>query len=205
MNVALTSTTNELDMASALSDLCGYSVKLRALAALAYQICIISKRKLLVFCDWPVTQWNVELFLTNLCFEIGSIRAVHKAQDRKDIIHDFNKNGSEINVLVTSLAAAKIVPVIAGQADLKVDDTDRNEHRGKHGCPSDQTPEALEAERQEIIEAKCDTTYQELFEKMSEDGANSVAFRDDITGPNAVPPINGLPCILATCSDTLGG
>lgn len=103
MNVTLTSTTNELDMASASSDLCGYTVKLRALAGLAYQICIVNKRKHLVFCDWPVTQWNVELILTNLCFEVGSILAVHKAQDRKDIIHDFHEKGRKINFLVTSL------------------------------------------------------------------------------------------------------
>ena len=67
-----------------------YSVKLRFLIDLTYKTRIIRNRKLIVFANWSVMQWNTEWFLHLLSFQILSIRARHKAADREAVVKAFN-------------------------------------------------------------------------------------------------------------------
>lgn len=41
------------------------SVKHRMAAKIAFDVCVVHGRKLLVFLEWPMTQWLIELFLVN--------------------------------------------------------------------------------------------------------------------------------------------
>ena len=60
---------------------------LRMLGYMAHLICNVHQKRLSVFTDWPLTQWNVELMLYLLDFNVPGIRAVHRsdAGDRMDI------------------------------------------------------------------------------------------------------------------------
>ncbi|KAL8752829.1 MAG: hypothetical protein Q9199_005469 [Rusavskia elegans] len=81
----------------------GYSsVKLRATAILAYRICILERRKLIIFSEWPITQWLVEYFLVNLGFKVLSIRSFHKQRDREAALDQFNDPDDENPILSTS-------------------------------------------------------------------------------------------------------
>ena len=51
------------------------SVKICFLIHLLYHICIKQKRKCIVFCEWPFTQWLVEIALQNLGLGTVVIRA----------------------------------------------------------------------------------------------------------------------------------
>ncbi|KAI4154772.1 MAG: hypothetical protein LQ341_000297 [Variospora aurantia] len=80
------------------------SVKLRAVAIIAYEICVRQDRKLLVFCEWPITQWLVELWLANLSLPFIAIRSMHKLADRDHALERFNDPDDPAKGLVTSLA-----------------------------------------------------------------------------------------------------
>ncbi|KAL9600293.1 MAG: hypothetical protein Q9179_003261 [Wetmoreana sp. 5 TL-2023] len=102
---------------------CGYSVKLRALAALTYQIFVASKREILVFCDWLVTQWNVEIFViqsgvrnipTNAQISLSVGGCICRLGWMKDNVLIMEQTYDQV---LQDLAVAKTIPVIAGQAD----------------------------------------------------------------------------------------
>ena len=79
------------------------SPKLKVLGSMAHSICNTNLRKLLIFTDWPMIQWEVELFLYLLGFNVVGIRAQHKAAERDDIVESFNDRASNLQILVTSL------------------------------------------------------------------------------------------------------
>jgi len=70
---------------------------------MAHQICNTHWRKLLIFVDWPLIQWNLEMFLQNAGFNIVTIRAIHKNLDRDDCVNTFNDPNRNLQILVTSL------------------------------------------------------------------------------------------------------
>lgn len=57
---------------------------------MAHQICNVHRRRLLVFTDWPLTQWNVETLLYLPGFNFVGIRAVQYKLNRSNIL-----NGAE--------------------------------------------------------------------------------------------------------------
>ena len=66
------------------------SVKLQALTSLVHQICTKKRRKLLIFCDWPLVQWQLEWFLVNIGYNVIGIRASHKHSEREAAVKAFN-------------------------------------------------------------------------------------------------------------------
>ena len=80
-----------------------FSPKLRFLAGACHEICITHGRRVLVFTDWPVTQWNTELYLINLGFNVLSVRASHKAVDREKVISAFKDPRHPVQILITSM------------------------------------------------------------------------------------------------------
>ena len=78
------------------------SVKLRATAILAYDICVVQKRKLLIFAEWPVTQWLLECFLINLGIPILAIRSMHHQRERDAAVRKFNDPTDDAMCMVTS-------------------------------------------------------------------------------------------------------
>lgn len=58
--------------------------------------------RLIVFCDWPSSQWLVEALLLVLGFNVRSIRAKHKSKDREESVRKFNDETNPVQVLVTS-------------------------------------------------------------------------------------------------------
>jgi superfamily II DNA/RNA helicase len=56
------------------------------------EICLdeIKARRALIFTDGLMTMWNTEGFLTNLRFNVESLRSNLDASERKQIIDDFN-------------------------------------------------------------------------------------------------------------------
>ena len=79
------------------------SPKLQALAVLARDVCITHGRKLIVFCDWPMTQWLAGLFLTNLDFNVIGIRSTHSTTALEEAVVEFNDPASNVQILVMSL------------------------------------------------------------------------------------------------------
>lgn len=70
---------------------------------MAHTSCKLNGRKLLVFTDWPTVQWEVEIFLYLLGFNIAGIRAQCKTTERDDIVDGSNDTTSNLQILVTSL------------------------------------------------------------------------------------------------------
>ena len=79
------------------------SAKLSFLAGLCRQICLIEKRKLLVFADWPLTLWNASAFLMNLDLSLIDIRSAHKPSERQLICDLFNDKTERVDVLLTHI------------------------------------------------------------------------------------------------------
>ena len=77
--------------------------KLKLLAKMVHQVCNKNQHKLLIFTNWPTVQWQVELFLFLLNFNVVSIRAQHKASERNDCVNSFTDPISNVQVLVISL------------------------------------------------------------------------------------------------------
>ena len=79
------------------------SVKLRYIAHLVYQICIEGRRKVIIFTDWPFTQWEVEWFLMSLGYNVIGIRSAHKMKDCESALDAFKNQDNPVDVLVTSI------------------------------------------------------------------------------------------------------
>ncbi|KAL8893244.1 MAG: hypothetical protein Q9192_005457 [Flavoplaca navasiana] len=99
--------------------ICMFAPKLRMLAGLAHQICNVNRRKLLVFCDWPITQWNVEMLLCTLGFKVLSMRSAHSAAVRDECVEAFTTKGNieENQILSTSTRIAATAVNLQGDCD----------------------------------------------------------------------------------------
>jgi len=76
---------------------------MRLLAQMAHQICNENGRRLLIFTDWPLTQWFVEMVLQTLGFNVLGIRALNKPWERLSATNEFTDPDSNLQILVTSL------------------------------------------------------------------------------------------------------
>ena len=94
---------NYMDRPSMSTHIAGNSVKLQFLTGLANKVCRRDGRKLIVFCDWPVTQWLVEMYLHTLGFNVRGIRSAHNTKDREDTVDAFNDPNNPVQILVSSL------------------------------------------------------------------------------------------------------
>ena len=74
----------------------GESAKMQWLIKYTYNTCIIEKRKLLLFFNWPVTLWYTESLLQLVGFKTCSVRAAHKREDREIIRQQFNDPDHEV-------------------------------------------------------------------------------------------------------------
>jgi hypothetical protein len=82
--------------------MCKRSVKLQWLAGFLLHTCINADKKVLIFTEWPVIQWNIELFLLMVGIEFVSIRSAHTQSHRDQVIADFNDPLHQVKVCVTS-------------------------------------------------------------------------------------------------------
>ena len=78
------------------------SVKLQYLAGLLKFLCLDSAQRVLVFCDWPACQWDVEMFADTLGIEVISIRGTHNSAEREAACKRFNDSKDSLQVLVAS-------------------------------------------------------------------------------------------------------
>lgn len=78
------------------------SAKLQWLAGCILETCLLGGKKLLIFCNWPMTSWDVELFLNILDIGVYSIRSSHSIAQRQSIIEAWNDPNDEVKVLVTT-------------------------------------------------------------------------------------------------------
>ncbi|KAI9810553.1 MAG: hypothetical protein M1827_006226 [Pycnora praestabilis] len=83
--------------------MCALSVKQRWLAGKMLELCIQRQRKVIIFCDWPVTLWDTTAFLLNLNIKAIDIRSVHSMAERDEAVNLFNDPDSGVQALVTSL------------------------------------------------------------------------------------------------------
>ena len=81
----------------------GLSPKLQFLAGLLHDICLVHRRKVLVYAESPMTQWTLEKFVLNLGFRLLSVRPNHNFSKRNTTIEDFSDPLHGSQVLVTSL------------------------------------------------------------------------------------------------------
>ncbi|KAL8730974.1 MAG: hypothetical protein Q9181_004477 [Wetmoreana brouardii] len=79
----------------------GCSVKLQYLASLAHDFYIKNKRRLSIFCDWLLSQWNVEFFLINLGLKLVNVRVTYANDEREAAQRLFNDPDEDIDILVT--------------------------------------------------------------------------------------------------------
>ena len=85
-----------------------WSVKLAYLTYLVHKICIVYRRKVIVFCDWPATAWLVELLMLVHDINVLSIRARHKNQEREEVVAASNDPADPVQVLFTSYKVSSI-------------------------------------------------------------------------------------------------
>lgn len=78
------------------------SPKLRYLCKLLLAKVIDQKRRLLIFAEWPMTQWHLEMFLMNLGFHTLSLQSKHTDEEKIIIVNKFNDPKSNIDILVTT-------------------------------------------------------------------------------------------------------
>ena len=81
----------------------GESAKLQWLIQYAYDTCVVAKRKLLLFFNWPVTLWYAESLLQLVGFKTCSVRAAHKREDRETMRRQFNDPDHEVQIMLTSI------------------------------------------------------------------------------------------------------
>ena len=80
----------------------GLSVKLQWLAGKFHDICNVTKTKVILFYDWPMTLWNTIVFVMNLGFDVVDIRSAHTLADRDAAARSLNNSNSAAQILVTS-------------------------------------------------------------------------------------------------------
>lgn len=57
--------------------LAGMSPKIRYLTRLLLNVVIARAEKMIIFVDWPMSLWNVSMYLVNLGLDFIEIRASH--------------------------------------------------------------------------------------------------------------------------------
>lgn len=80
-----------------------HAPKLKVLAGMVREITNGQGRKVLLFADWPLTQWCVEMFLHTCGFNVIGIRAQNKQTERDECVRAFCDPDSNVQVLVTSM------------------------------------------------------------------------------------------------------
>ncbi|HEY0206645.1 MAG TPA: SNF2-related protein [Acetobacteraceae bacterium] len=99
--------------------LVGASPKLKCLLALLRDIVLVNRRKALVFVQWPMNLWLVEVVLAMANFKVISIRSQNTAAEREEAVEDFNDPSHESQALVTSyLTTATSVNLQRGCCDV---------------------------------------------------------------------------------------
>ena len=98
---------------------------LHCLAVMIHKICVVRERKVIIFVDWPMNQWMVEMFLVNCGFSILTLRAAHKLAEREAVIDSFNDPSHYVRVLVTSLRVSglRMRLIIGGSVSSSVPPT----------------------------------------------------------------------------------
>ena len=91
------------DRVSMTNWMAGESAKMQWLIKYAYDTCIVEKRKLLLFFNWPVTLWYAESLLQLVGFKTCSVRAAHKREDRETMRRQFNDPDHEVQIMLTSI------------------------------------------------------------------------------------------------------
>ena len=76
-------------------------VKLRFVTELTHKVCNIQSRKLFMFCDWSMFQWNTEFYFRNLNFKIFNIRSVFWSKKWKKVVKLFNSLNLNVQMLIT--------------------------------------------------------------------------------------------------------
>lgn len=86
----------------------GTSPKIQWLAGQVLKTCYVSKKKLLIFCAWPCSQWYIEMFLNIIGVKSISIRACHSLSEREAAMEAWNNVDDDAQVLVSTYAMAGI-------------------------------------------------------------------------------------------------
>ena len=84
------------------------SAKLRELSRVLLNTVVIGGRRLLVFANWPMVQWAVEMFLVTLGFRTRSICSAPKESEKTETTRKFNDEHYGVDVLVTSYRTCAI-------------------------------------------------------------------------------------------------
>ncbi|KAF2647361.1 hypothetical protein K491DRAFT_313446 [Lophiostoma macrostomum CBS 122681] len=78
------------------------SSKLAFLSGLVKHLCFDKKEKLLIFCDWPMVQWNVAAYLDTLGIDCLDIRSCHTTEERSKAVNRFNDPEDPAMIMVTN-------------------------------------------------------------------------------------------------------
>ena len=78
-------------------------LKLQLLLSITYNICLIEKRKLLIFIIWSLILFKVETTLVNTGFNVGTICAAHSAIKQNWTVIRFNDLHHLLQILMISL------------------------------------------------------------------------------------------------------
>ena len=79
------------------------SLKLQLLFDIIYNICLIKKRKLLIFIIWSLTLFKIETTLVNADFNVSIICAAHSAIEQNQTVIRFNDLHHLLQILIISL------------------------------------------------------------------------------------------------------
>ena len=55
-----------------------HSIKLSYIVELIYNICVTNNRKIILFCDWSIIFWIIEMLIMLIDFNVLSIRVKYK-------------------------------------------------------------------------------------------------------------------------------
>ena len=78
-------------------------LKLQLLLSIIYNVCLIEKRKLLIFIIWSLILFKVEMTLVNVSFNVSTIHAAHSAIEQNWTVIRFNDLHHLLQILVISL------------------------------------------------------------------------------------------------------
>jgi hypothetical protein len=91
------------DRATAAAKIINFSPKHAALVTLINNICILKEQKLIVFENWPVSQFLTETLLGLLDIPYKSMRADHDSATREALVEEFNDPKDPDKIIVMSL------------------------------------------------------------------------------------------------------
>jgi SNF2 family DNA or RNA helicase len=82
--------------------------KLRYLSKILLETVVKGKRRLLVFANWPMVGWHVEMFVHLLGFRVLSLRSKHTDEMKTATIAKFNNPDCPVDVLVSTYNTCSI-------------------------------------------------------------------------------------------------